>query len=375
MNRILFLAQKEFTQLFRDWRTLVLILVLPVAILLLFGYAITLDVREVPMTVVDYSRTRESRDLVRAFSGSDYFKVQTAELSDAKQRLEQRKASLVMVIPRDFEKKLGRGTPAAVQLLVDGSNSNSSTIALGYAQGLLQKYSFQTTIAVVQGAGLLPASSIPPIAVEPRIRFNPELDSTTFIVPGLSALIMMITVVVLSSLSIVKERELGTLETIMVSPLKGREFILGKLVPYFLLGFMDLFLILGSGKLLFGVPFRGSILLLIALSGLFITGGLGMGLFISTLVDTQRAAWMISLLSTLLPSIILSGFIFPIRMMPAWLQVVTYLVPVRYYLVIIRGVSLKGADFMDLLPQVLALAVFTTLMITLSVKRFRKRLA
>lgn len=375
MNRILYLAQKEFTQLFRDWRTLILTLVLPVAVLLLFGYAITLDIREIPLAVVDDDQSALSRDLVRAFAASGYFKARPVEQKEAQAFLERRQAKIVLVIPSDFEKSLGRGNPAALQLLVDGSDNNSSTIGLSYAQGLLQKYAFDQTLAALQTSGLFSAAGLPPIVLEPRVRFNSELDSTTFIVPGLVALIMMITVVVLSSLSIVKERELGTLETILVSPLTGGQFILGKLIPYFLLGFLDLFLILGAGKLLFGVPIRGSIFLLFLFSALFITGGLGMGLLISTVVETQRTAWMLSLLSTLLPSIILSGFIFPIRVMPKWLQLITYLVPVRYYLVIIRGITLKGADFGDLLPNVLALLVFAGAMLSLAVTRFRKRLA
>jgi len=373
--RILILAQKEFIQLVRDWRTLALALVLPVTVMALFGYAITLDMKDVRTAAVDHSRSRESRELVRAFSGSGYFLVSMTDMENAARMLEGREVRMVMVIPPDFAEDLGQGAPAEVQLLVDGSESNSSTIALGYAQGILQRFSMERTIEPAVRAGLLPETGFPPIRLEPRARFNPELSSTTFIVPGLVAIIMMITVVILSSMSVVKERELGTLETIMVSPLKGREFILGKLMPYFVLGFADMIIILGSGYLLFDVPFRGSVILLALLSSLFIVGGLGMGLFISTLVDTQRTAWMISLLSTLLPSIILSGFVFPIRSMPGWLQLVTYLVPVRYYLVIVRGIVLKNAGMADLWPQVLALTVFAALMISLSVKRFAKRLA
>lgn len=375
MNRLLFLAKKEFIQIFRDWRTLVLTLVLPVVVLLLFGYAITLDIKSVPMAVVDHSRTRESRDLVRAFSGSGYFVVEHCGMERAVSMLEQRQAKMVAVIPPDFAESLGRGTPARVQLLVDGSESNSSNIALGYAQGIIQKHSMDMTIGPVLEAGILPATGVPPVMLEPRARFNPELKSTTFIVPGLVAMIMMMTVVVLSSMSVVKERELGTLETIMVSPLRDYEFITGKLVPYFLLGFADLFLILGAGKLLFGMPFRGSFFTLVMLSALFILGGLGMGLLISTVTETQRTAWMVSLLSTMLPSIILSGFVFPIRSMPVWLQVVTYIVPVKYYLIIVRGIVLKGAGVVDLWPQVAALFIFAGLTISLSVKRFQKTMS
>lgn len=373
--RILFLVRKEFIQIARDWRTLGLTLFLPVAVLLLFGYAITLDLRDVPLAVVDDDHSKSSRELIAGFSGSGYFIVQRGDRDRTASMLERGEVRLALVIPAGFERALLRGEAPPVQLLVDGSNSNSSAIALGYAQGLLQQFAYQHTIEPALAAGLVGPRSLPPVALEPRARFNPELDSTVFIVPGLVAVIMMITVVVLSSLSVVKERELGTLETIMVSPLKRFEFILGKLIPYFLLGFMDLFIILGAGIFFFGVPFRGSLIALLGFSALFIAGGLGMGLFISTVVDTQRTAWMISLITTLLPSMILSGFIFPIRMMPVWLQAVTYLVPVRYYLVIVRGIVLKGAGPADFMPDIIALAVFALLMISLSVQRFSKRLA
>jgi len=375
MNRIFFLAKKEFIQIVRDWRTLVLSLVLPVVVLLLFGYAITLDIKDIKMAVVDHSRSRASRELVQEFIGSGYFRAEPADMEKARLMLERREVKMILVIPPDFERKIGRSDPSAIQLILDGSDSNSSNIALGYAQGILQGYAFNAAIAPALQAGIIHETSIPPIAVEPRVRFNPELSSTIFIVPGLVAMIMMITVVVLSSLSIVKERELGTLETIMVSPLTRTQFILGKLIPYFALGFADLFLILGAGALMFNVPFRGSILLLIGLSTIFIIGGLGMGLFFSTVAETQRTAWMLSLLSTLLPSIILSGFIFPIRVMPAWLQVVTYAVPVRYYLVIVRGIVLKGAGISELLPETFALFVFAAITITLSMARFKKTVA
>lgn len=373
MRRILFLAVKEFIQIRRDWRTLTLSLVLPVIVLLLFGYAITLDIKDVSMAVVDYSQTRSSRELVQEFTGSGYFKAVLADMRRASLMLENREAKLVMVIPADFEQNLGRGEPSRIQILLDGSDSNVSSIALGYAQGILQNYAFDKSVAPAIAAGIIPATGMPPIRIEPRVRFNPELSSTTFIVPGLIAIIMMITVVVLSSLSIVKERELGTLETIMVSPLKRHEFILGKLIPYFILGFMDLFIILGAGWILFGVPFRGSLPTLIALSAIFIIGGLGMGLFFSTVAETQRTAWMLSLLSTLLPSLILSGFLFPIRVMPRFLRIVTYAVPVRYYLVVVRGIVIKGAGMAQLWPETGALIIFATLTVSLAMSRFRKK--
>lgn len=372
---MLFLVRKEFIQIRRDWRALSLTLVLPVAVLLLFGYAITLDIKDIPMAVVDRSNTKESRELARRFSGSGYFVVSYRGMEDAARMMEEREVWMIMVIPPGFSRDLGSAHASKVQLLVDGSNSNSSTIALGHAQGVLQEYAMDKTLGPVFKAGLLDKSQFPPVQLQPRVRFNPELESTTFIVPGLVAIIMMITVVVLSAMSVVRERELGTLETIMVSPLHGNQFILGKLIPYFSLGFADLFIILGAGVLFFGVPFRGSVSLLVVLSGLFIVGGLGMGLLISTLAETQRTAWMASLIATLLPSIILSGFIFPIRSMPGWLQVVTYAVPVRYYLVIVRGIVLKGAGVVDLWPQVAALVIFASIMIALSVNRFAKRLS
>ena len=373
MRRVLFMALKEFTQLLRDWRTLLLTLVLPVAVLLLFGYAITLDIKDVSMAVVDHSRSKSSRHLISRFSGSGYFLAKPADKEGAARMLEEREAMLALVIPVDFAEKVESGAKVSVQILVDGSESNSSSIALGYAQGIIRDYAFEKTIGPVVRSGLMSDSSIPPIRLSPRARFNPSLKNSSFIVPGLVAIIMMITVVVLSSLSIVKERELGTLETIMVSPMRRSELILGKLLPYFILGFADLFIIVGAGIVLFGVPFRGSAFNLVLLSGLFIVGGLGMGLFISTVAETQRTAWMISLLSTLLPSIILSGFLFPIRMMPQWLQLVTYIVPVRYYLVVVRGIVLKGTTLIDLWPQILALSIFAAITIVLSVARFRKR--
>ncbi len=373
MNRIYFLARKEFIQLARDWRTLTLALVLPVFVLLLFGVAISLDVKDVKMAVVDRDGSRTSRDLTLEFSGSGYFKTAPVGMDEAKLMLEDGSAMVALIIPPHFERDVARGSSPAVQILVDGSNANTGNIALGYANGIMAGYAFDLAVQPIQAAGLMPEAGMPPIKLEPRARFNPALSSTTFFVPGLVALIMMITVVVLSALSIVKEKELGTLETLMVSPLARYQFILGKLAPYFVLGYADLFLILGAGRIFFGMPFRGSLVTLTVLSGFFILGGLGLGLFISTAANTQQTAWMISLLVTLLPSIILSGFVFPIRIMPVWLRAVTYLFPVRYYLTIVRGIALKGSGVADLKIEILALLAIGSLFLVSSIIRFHKR--
>ncbi len=372
--RIYFLLRKEFIQLVRDPLTLTMVFIFPAALLLLFGYAISLDVREVPLAIVDLNRSHDSRELAGKFTNSGYFIGRYEDLESATALLDRGKVKLVLVIPIDYAERVGQSRPVAVQFLVDGSNNNSATIALGYANVIIQQVGFDISLDPVIRSGLLREGQVPPVDLIPRLRFNPELDSTTFIVPGLVAMIMMMTVVVMSSLSIVRERELGTLETIMVSPISGLEVILGKLIPYFILGFADLFIILFAGYLFFNIPFRGSFALLIGLSALFIVGGLGMGLLISTVVQSQQVAWMVSLLTTMLPSIILSGFIFPIRCMPEWLQLVTYMLPVRYYLEIVRGIVLKGAGISSLWQETLALVIFATLMISLSTVRFRKQI-
>jgi len=372
--RILFMIRKEFIQLVRDPRTLLLVFIFPVAMLLLFGYAISLDIKDVPLAIVDYSKSAQSRELIDDFLNCNYFTAYYTDRFGAETLLDEGDAKMALVIPVDYAARIGAARPASVQLLVDGSDNNTASIALGYAETVIQLKGINAVIEPVINSGMIDIEQIPPIDLIPRFRFNPELSSTVFIVPGLVAMIMMMTVVVMSALSIVKEKELGTLETIMVSPMSGFEVILGKLVPYLILGFADLYIILISGHIFFDVPFRGSVLLLTFLSFIFITGGLGMGLFISTLVQTQQVAWMVSLITTMLPSILLSGFIFPIRCMPVFLQYITYLLPVRYYLTIVRSVVLKGSGIQSLWLETAAMAVFATLMITLSGFMFRKQI-
>jgi len=348
VNRLLAVAVKELRQIARDPLTLAMLLGVPAAMLMLYGYALNFDVRHVRLAVQDLDRTAASRTLVETFLGSTYFE-RAADLpagADLPRVTERRQAQAILVLPRGFGADLAAGRGAQVQLLLDGSDAGTATTILGYAQAVVQT-------ANVRRLGLRLAP-----AYEPRIWYNPELESTQFLVPGLVGFILMLTAVVSTALSVVRERERGTLEQLRVTPLSPGTLIVGKTLPYLGISLVAAGLILLTARGLFGVEVRGSHLELLLVTLVYLAGALGFGLFVSSIADSQAMAFQIGAISSMLPAIFLSGFVFPIRSMPEPLQWLTYVVPARYYLVILRGIVLKGAALGDYLRPLAFLTAF-----------------
>lgn len=373
LHIILEIIKKEFYQLRQDKRMLAVSMVAPILQVLLLGYAATTDIKNSTMVVCDMDRTAESRTFVESFTTSGYFILQynVDRPDDATTYIEEAKANIILVIPKGFARTLFAREQAQVQVILDGADANTATILLTYATQIVTSYGRKV---VAEYSTLPPGMSVPQILPEPRVWFNPDLKSSNYMVPGVVAMVLMIITMTLTSVSVVKEREVGTLEQILVTPIKPRELILGKLVPFVVIGFVDSLLVLAIAHYWFRVPLAGSLLLLFGLSGIFILTTLGLGLFISTIARSQGQAMMIAQFFFFMPFIFLSGFTFPIANMPEWIQVLTYLIPLRYFLEIVRGIFLKGTDLAHLWPQTTALLVFGVVILSLSVKRFRQRL-
>ncbi len=371
-SRILAVVLKEFHQMKRDPRALILSGIIPAVLLILFGYGITTDINRIPMSVLDRDNTTESRELVSKFSGSGFFTVveQTDTYSNTDRLFDRNLAKVSIVIPKGFSRSIARGGKADIQTLVDGSDSNTASVALGYVREVLGDYSERLSMKYLRREGI--RNVRPLVDYRARIWYNPELRSHNFIVPGLTAIIMMILTVLMTSMAIAKEKEMGTMEHIMVSPIKGYEIIIGKIIPYILVALFDIAVVIAIGRTLFGVPMRGNLGELLVGTLFFLTSTLGVGLLISSVVETQQAAMAASLLTAVLPSFVLSGFIFPIRSMPRPIQLVTYLIPARYYLVILRGIFIKGVGLLEVWGELLCLVVFATLVLTLSFLRMRR---
>jgi ABC-2 type transport system permease protein len=368
-TRLFAIARKEVLQLRRDPRSLILAFLLPVALLVFFGYAITWDVTNIRMAVVDQDHSARARDLVEAFRASGRFVLvaapdRTAEIGPL---LDRGTVRIVLVIPPRFAADLGAGRTAPVQAIVDGSDANTATIALGYTQAIAQQFAAQV---------LLQTRRVRlPVTAETRIWFNEELASRNMIVPGLVAVIMMIIAGLLTSLTIAREWERGTMEQLASTPVTRLEVVVGKLLPYLGIGLIDVALCSVVGVLLFGVPFRGDAVFLMGASFAFLTGTLGLGLFISAVARTQLLATQIGMVATFLPGFLLSGFMFAIETMPLPLRLITYLVPARYFLVVTRGIFLKGVGPEVLWIQGLLMVAFAVAGLTLAVRAFRKELS
>lgn len=366
MNKAIAVYRKELRQIARDRRTLLILIFVPAFFLLLYGYALNFDIRHVRLVVQDRDSSPESRTVVSAFINSGYFDF-AGSAYDAKQAeraLDVNDARAVLVIAEGFGRDVRNGHRAPVQVIISGDNANTATAVLGYAGSILR-----TVNEELAPGG---AEMAPPLSVEPRIWYNPELRSTLFLVPGLIAYIAMITAVASTALSIVREKENGTIEQIRMAPLDTFSFVVGKTIPYFVIALASAALIIGASMLLFGLPMRGSwISLLIALS-LFLIGALATGILISTVADSQQLAFQMALLISFLPTIMLSGFIFPINSMPRALQIITHLVPARYFLVALRGIVLKGTALAPLLPQLSALTVYAVAMLGLASLRLSR---
>jgi ABC-2 type transport system permease protein len=371
-GRVAEVVRKELLQLRRDPRLRRLILVAPMIQLLVFGYAVSTDVRHTATFLVDQDRSPLARELVDAFTASGYFDVVAGSeaATDAVEALDRGEATVGLVIPPGFGRDLlaagADGAPAAtVQLLVDGTNSNIATVALGYAEGILRSFGARVAAA---GAELPEAT----VALQERAWYNPSLESRNYNVPAVVGTLMLLVALLLTALAIVREREIGTLEQLMVSPLSPGELIAGKTLPFALIAFIDLGLVTTIAVLWFEVPFRGSLLVLLLASLLFLLPALGTGLLISTVSSTQQEAFLTTFL-TFMPTILLSGFLFPISSMPKVFQWLTLVNPLRHYLEIVRGVFLKGTGLAVLWPQHLALLVLGAALLTLAARRFEKR--
>jgi ABC-2 type transport system permease protein len=376
MSRLLALIRKEIIQVLRDPVSLMIMFAMPGFLLILFGVAISLDVDRIKLVVWDLDDTASSREFIRRFTESGYFHIVARANNDREiqRMIDGGEATVSVKIAPGFERDLDATYPAPVRITVDGSDNNTASVTLSYVELIIQEYSTERLLDGLRRRGVLTRRMILPVEVEPRILYNPELLSENFFVPGLMGMVMMVTTTVLTTLSIVREKERGTIEMLMVSPLSRAQLVIGKICPYFVISFINLFILLALGRILFGVPFRGNLALFAAVSALFLLTALGFGVFISTLASSTQVAWTISFLSTLLPSFILSGFIFPIEGMPRGIQMFTYLVPVRYYIVILRGIILKGVGAESLSPQILSLAVFAAVMIVISSRRVARRL-
>ncbi|MGQ9560392.1 MAG: ABC transporter permease [Candidatus Oleimicrobiaceae bacterium] len=364
-SRLLTIAHKEVLHIRRDRRSLIIILLLPLIMMVLYGYAITFDVKHINIAVIDRDKSPASRELVASFTGGGLFRVAAwpQEVREVERLMRRGKIHAALVIPRGYQRHLRTKPATAVELLLDGSNANTATIVLNYTRMLLANVCLATVPEVAV-----------PFEVRPLVLYNPEQRSMVFVVPGLVAVLIMMICALLTSIAVSRERETGTMEQILVSPIHSLELVLGKVLPYVAVALLDATSVVVFSVLVFRIPFRGSAALLLGLSVFFVYASLSLGVLISSRATTQRAALMGAVIATLLPSILLSGFIFPIRSMPKALQVLTYLVPARYYLRIIRGIMLKGIGAVYLWQDVLWLFAFGTLLLTVSIGRFRTRL-
>ena len=368
------IARKEFIHIFRDPLSLGMAVAIPMLLLVLFGYALTLDVDNVGMIVWDQDETPTSRNFISRFGGSRYFNIRgyAQNYRDVVRALDTRNAMSALVIPRGFEGQIGAEQPASVQLFFDGTDANTATLALGYAEAVASEFSIEVLtrqLKMVDGRQM-----VLPLDVRPRVWFNAELESKNFIVPGLIAIIMMIISALLTSLTIAREWERGTMEQLISTPVKSSELILGKLLPYFAVGMFDVLLAVLMGEFLFNVPLRGSVVLLFIMAGIFIPGVLALGMLVSILTKSQLMASQMAMVLTFVPAMLLSGFVFPISNMPKVIQFVTYLIPARYYVAIQKGIYLKGIGLRYLAGDAILLVAFGMVIIFLAIIKFKKTL-
>ena len=374
MRAFLSIVRKEFLQLRRDPRLFPVLFISPVLQLLLLGYAANLDVRDIPSVVCDMDRSAASRGFIDKFVNSGYFSVRARldRMEEIDPWLDNGKASMAFVIPRGFGDALAGGKPAAVMVIADGAESQSATIGVNYATMVAGRYGQRIILDRLERAK---AAGAGPVLVnaEVRVWYNPELRSRNFMVPGVLGLILMIMTISLASMGLVREKEAGTMEQLIVTPIRPHQLIAGKLVPFVLIGLVDATFVILVARGWFGIPFRGSVALLYALSLAFMLNTLGIGLFISTISRTQQQA-MFTTVFFIMPMMLLGGFVFPVENMPRFFQAVSLAVPTRYFFVIIRGIMLRGAGWPELWDQAAALLVIGTALFALSVRRFRKKL-
>ena len=374
-ERVRHMLVKEFHQLFRAPQMLRILILPPILQILVFGYAVTTNVRNAPTAVVDLDRTASSRDLLSRFFSSGHFRLvrETADFREAGELMNRGDAGVILHIAPGFEGALRSNRTGDLQVIVDGTDSNTASIVLSYAARIAAGYSSAVRLSRMQRHPV-PFPGPPSVALASRAWFNENLESRFTFLPGIIAFIVMLVTVMLTSMAVVREREIGTLEQILVTPITPAEYILGKTLPFAIVGFVEILLVATVGVLWFDLPFRGSLLLLFACSGLFLSTALGIGLLISTVSRTQQQA-MLTMFLYFMPAVLLSGFLFPIANMPRAAQALTYLNPLRYYLVILRGIFLKGVGVRVLWPQMAALLLLGAATLAVATRRFRKTLA
>ena len=372
-HRLVSIIRKEFIQIWRDPRTLVIILIIPIVQLFLLGYSATSDIKNIQLAVFDQSRSAESRALLESYQEADYFVVShyLESEDEARALIEKGDARAALIIPPDFGQRLAEGD-AQVSFILDGSDPTVASTSLSAARLIGQAYATEILAETIASTGQK-FELQPPVDVRTNVWYNPDLISAYFMIPGVIGMILFAITAILTATAVVRERERGTIEQLIVTPIRSWELIVGKITPYVLLAFLDMIEVLAIGHWWFGVPIRGSLALILLTSGIFLLSGLGIGLFASTIANTQQEAMLIVWM-TLLPAIFLSGFFFPIQAMPQVLQWISMLMPLRYYLVIIRALLLKGVGLEMILNQVLALVAFAVVIMTAASIRFHKRL-
>jgi ABC-2 type transport system permease protein len=369
------IALKELRHIVRDKRSLGMALAVPLMMILLFGFALSLDVDRVPTLIYDSDRTQASRELIERFRGSRYFEIQgsTDNYTDIERAIDESKVLMALVIPPDYSRNLRSGREADVQIILDGSDSNTASIALGYAETLVRNYSFELR-RDEQVRRMGRAMDLP---IDPRLRvlFNSSMESKNYVVPGLIAVILMIISALLTSLTIAREWEMGTMEQLLSTPVRPAELVIGKMLAYSVVGFADMLLAIVVGLTVFHVPLRGSPVLLFATCSLFLFGALFWGILLSAIARTQVLAFQMGILSSFLPAFLLSGFIYSIDNMPHIIQAFTYIVPARYFVTILKGIFLKGVGMHVLWGEILFLAIYTLVVFALATRKLNQKMA
>lgn len=371
--RIWAMARKEFLHIVRDPRSLAMAIAIPLLLLILFGFALTLDVDNVPIAVWDQSGTSESREFLSRFSGSPYFHIvqQVLNYRHIERAIDSGQALAALVVPADFADRLVGRQNVPVQMIVDGSDANTATIAMGYARVVAFTYSQQLALEEIRRMGGTELTV--PIEVRPRVWFNSDMESRNYIIPGLIAVIMMVIAALLTSLTVAREWERGTMEQLISTPVQGPELILGKLLPYFAIGMLDVLLAVLMGEFVFHVPLRGNVALLFGMAAIFLVGALTLGMLISIVTRNQLLASQLAMVLTFLPSFLLSGFMYAISNMPAAIQTVTYLIPARYFVALLKGIYLKGIGLEILALEAGLLAIFGAVVLAVANVRFKKK--
>ena len=371
-QRVFAIIRKEFVHIIRDPRSLAMAIAMPVLLIFLFGSSLSLDIDKVPLVIWDQNRTSDSREYISRFTGSRYFLLSgyVNSYEEIEQSIDKREAMLALIIPTDFSRKLETGRKADAQLIVDGSDSNTATIAIGYAKTVTDSYTSSLMLKTAQRQGERKVGI--PLEAKPRIWFNQNMQAKNYIIPGLIAVIMMVIAALLTSLTVAREWENGTMEQLLTTPLQPRELILGKLVPYFAIGMFDVLLAVLIGEFLFQVPLRGNGALVFCMAALFLPGALTMGMLAGIITRSQLVASQLAMVLTFLPSFLLSGFMYSIANMPPFLQGLTYVVPARFFVAILKRIYLKGAGLEMFIMEAAGLVVFAVVLIVVANIKLKK---